>query len=119
DVRDNIRASFEEYPDPFALETRTLADLFDWLRTNDYHPVSVSQIVEARNGGAKLPPRPVLLTFDDGYASGYTKVFPLLQRFNYPAVFALVTSWLEVPPGGNIQLGAKLSVPRDTFLTWE
>lgn len=119
DVRDNLGATFDQYPDQFAIDTRTLADLFDWIRTNDFHPVSVSQIIEARNGGEPLPPRPLLLTFDDGYESGYSKVWPLLKTFNYPAVFALVTSWLEVPADESIQLSTKLSVPRDTFLSWE
>src|SRR5690606_27406739 len=119
DVRDNLGESFSYYPDQFAIETRTLADLFDWIRTNGYNPVSVSQILESRSGGAPLPPRPILLTFDDGYESGYSKVWPLLKKFNYPAVFALVTSWLEVPEDQSIKLSQRLSVPRNTFFSWE
>src|SRR5690606_251852 len=101
------------------IETRTLVDLFEWLRANDYHPVSLAQIVAARNGGAPLPPRPVLLTFDDGFASMYTKVFPLLKQFGYPAVAAIVTKWVDAPPDARIRLSAKLEVPRNTFLNWD
>jgi len=119
DVRDNLRASFASFPDGFAIETRTLVDLFEWLRANDYHPVSLAQIVAARNGGAPLPPRPVLLTFDDGFASMYTKVFPLLKQFGYPAVAAIVTKWVDAPPDARIRLSAKLEVPRNTFLNWD
>jgi hypothetical protein len=37
----------------------------------------------------------VLLSFDDGYQSMYSKVFPILKQFKAPAVVALVGSWLS------------------------
>jgi len=117
DVRENVRASFETDPDETAIDERTLADVFAWLSHNNYHPVSLQQIVDARSGGQPLPYKPVLLTFDDGYRSTYTKVYPLLQRYKYPAVFALVTSWLEVPENGTVPYGTK-QVSRDRFLRW-
>lgn len=119
DVRDGLRASFRDHPDAYAIDTRTLVDMFEWLRVHDYHPVSLAQIEASRNGGPRLPRRAILLTFDDGLASHYTKVFPLLQRFQYPAVFALVTAWVELPPAQAIKLGPKLTVPRETFLNWD
>ncbi|MGO1239245.1 MAG: poly-beta-1,6-N-acetyl-D-glucosamine N-deacetylase PgaB, partial [Hafnia alvei] len=44
DVRDDLRASFATYPDATAIDTKTLASLFAWLKENDYHMVSVDQI---------------------------------------------------------------------------
>jgi biofilm PGA synthesis lipoprotein PgaB len=118
DVRDNVRASFEYDPEETAIDERTLTDVFAWLAHNQYQPVSLQQIVDARAGRQPLPRRPVLLTFDDGYSSVYTKVFPLLQRYRYPAVVALVTSWLEVPDNGSVPYGAR-QLPRDRFLRWD
>ncbi|MDQ0084948.1 biofilm PGA synthesis lipoprotein PgaB [Variovorax boronicumulans] len=117
DVRTNVRASFETSPDETAVDERTFAEVFAWLQYSGYHPVSLQQIVDARAGGKPLPPRPVLLTFDDGYRSAYTKVFPLLKRYNYPALMALVTSWLEVPQGQQVHWGDK-PAPREDFLLW-
>jgi biofilm PGA synthesis lipoprotein PgaB len=117
DVRTNVRASFEASPDETAVDERTFAEVFAWLQYNDYHPVSLQQIVDARAGRKPLPPKPVLLTFDDGYRSAYTKVFPLLKRYNYPALMALVTSWLEVPQGQQVHWGDK-PAPREDFLLW-
>lgn len=118
DVRDNVRASFEDDPEETAIDARTLTDVFAWLAHNKYQPVSLQQILDARAGGEPLPRRPVLLTFDDGYRSVYTKVFPLLRRYKYPAVVALVTSWLEVPDKGRVPYGAKM-LPRDRFVSWD
>lgn len=117
DVRANVRASFETSPEGTAIDERTLSEVFAWLRYNGYHPVSLQQVIDARGGGKPLPPRPVLLTFDDGYRSAYTKVFPLLKRYNYPALMALVTSWLEVPEGQPVHWGDK-PAPRADFLSW-
>ena len=36
----------------------------------------------------ELPPKAVLLTFDDGYKDFYTRVIPLLRSFHWPAVLA-------------------------------
>lgn len=118
DVRDNLRASFADMPDQFAIETRTLTDLFEWIRVKGFNLISMQQIIDSRAGVRPLPPRPILLTFDDGYASTYTKVFPLLKKFNYPAVVAVVTSWTDAPAGTKIRLSPKIEVPHDFFMTW-
>jgi poly-beta-1,6-N-acetyl-D-glucosamine N-deacetylase len=101
-----------------AVSTAKLVQQFNWLRENGYHPVSVDQLMAAKNGGPALPDKAVLLTFDDGYISFYTHVFPLLKAFHFPAVFALVGSWLEVPQGQQVHYGESLA-SRDMFVTWE
>ena len=72
-----------------------LIEQFSWLKANGYTPVAVDAIVAANAGGPALPERAVLLAFDDGYESFYTRVLPILQAFDYPAVLALVGAWLE------------------------
>ncbi|OSI24995.1 poly-beta-1,6-N-acetyl-D-glucosamine N-deacetylase PgaB [Neisseria dumasiana] len=114
EMQGEIRRSY--FPQTITVERLTAH--FNWLRDNGYTPVSFKQIEDARAGRGQLPPKPVLLTFDDGYISFYTKIYPLLKAFNYPAVYALVTSWLEVPPGGTIAYGKK-KLPRSAFITWE
>ncbi|QEI09412.1 poly-beta-1,6-N-acetyl-D-glucosamine N-deacetylase PgaB [Pigmentiphaga aceris] len=119
DIRTNVLNSFETSPEPTALDEKTLADWFAWLQSADYHPISVQQIVDARAGGKPLPPRAILLTFDDGYVSFYTKVFPLLKRFQYPALIALVTDWMESPAGQPVKgYGGLVPPPRENFMTW-
>ncbi|KVE68888.1 poly-beta-1,6-N-acetyl-D-glucosamine N-deacetylase PgaB [Burkholderia vietnamiensis] len=122
DVRDNLMASFSSASamvDPFAVDTGTLTAIFSWLQTNNYHTITVRQIEESRRGGKPLPPRAVLLTFDDGYRSHYTKVLPLLERFKYPAVMGIVTAWIDAPPDLPIRISDKIQVPRDYFMSWD
>ena len=103
---------------PQTITIQKLIEHFNWLKVNGYQPVSWQQIVDARNGKSKLPSKPVLLTFDDGYESFYTIVFPLLKSYRYPAVFALVTSWQETPMGQFIDYGNQ-KLPRSAFVSWE
>lgn len=42
--------------------------------------------------------KPVLLTFDDGYADNYRELFPLLQKYNAKATVFVVTGALDVNP---------------------
>jgi len=118
DIRDNLLESFKTQPERVAVETQELIRHFTWLQENGYHPVSLQQIVDARAGRANLPEKAVLLTFDDGYKSVYTKVFPLLKLFNFPAVIAIVGEWIETPPGAQVAFGDNL-LARDQFANWD
>ena len=72
------------------IRTDQLLAQLQWLKKNNYHAVSVDQILAAQKGGTPLPPRAVLLSFDDGYKDFYTRVIPLLRSFQWPAVLALM-----------------------------
>jgi poly-beta-1,6-N-acetyl-D-glucosamine N-deacetylase len=121
DVRDNLRAEFNtnNMIDPYAIETATLTSIFSWLQANNYHPVTFGAVVASRYEGKPLPPRAVLLTFDDGFKSHHAKVLPLLKAFNYPAVMGIVTSWIDTPADSGIHLSDTVVVPRDTYMSWE
>jgi len=100
-----------------ALDTAELIAQFSWLKENNYHPVSLDDIVQASKGKHRLPPNAVLLTFDDGFRSVYTQVFPLLKLYEYPAVVAVVGSWLEGDDASVVNYG-NTNVPRSNFITW-
>lgn len=118
DVRDNVRESFKTWPEATAVDTHDLVAQLSWLDQNGYHPVSLQQIIDARAGKTPLPDKAILLTFDDGFESMYSKVFPLLKQFGFPAVIAIVGDWIQTPPDRAVQFG-DIQLPRKHFLTWE
>ncbi|KMN34164.1 hypothetical protein VI26_14320 [Chromobacterium sp. LK1] len=107
----------EAASDPFAVDARSLVRQMEWMRGQGYSFVSLQQVLDDRAGGKPLPDKAVLLTFDDGYRSVYTNVYPVLKLFKAPALIALVGSWLQVPEGRQVSYGDGVA-PRDKFLSW-
>ena len=97
--------------------TARLVQFFDWLKGAGWTVVSLDDVSDAASGRRGLPDKAILLTFDDGYKSLYTRVFPLLKAYNYPAVAALVGSWMEDNPDGTVLWGGERA-PRTTFVSW-
>ena len=62
--------------------------------TRYYTPVRLQDVLDASNGRG-LPPRPVLVTFDDGYASIMECAAPLCAQYGVPAVLFLNAAFLD------------------------
>jgi peptidoglycan/xylan/chitin deacetylase (PgdA/CDA1 family) len=101
-----------------AVTTRTLVQFFDWLKGTGWTAISLDDVSDAARGRRRLPDKAILLTFDDGYKSFYSRVYPLLKAYRYPAVLSLVGSWMEDTSDGTVLYGDK-KVPRTTFISWD
>ena len=101
-----------------SVTTRSLAQFFDWLKASGWTAISLDDLEAARRGTRPLPDKAILITFDDGYKSLYTRVFPLLKVYRYPAVAALGGGWMEGEAGGTVDYGGDRRVPRSNFLSW-
>lgn len=93
DVRDDVARTGDR--DIYAISTKNLARYFAWLQQEGWHPIRLKDVWQARQKKKNLPPKSVLLTFDDGALSSYSHVYPLLKQYNFPAVFAIPTSWIN------------------------
>ena len=93
DVRDDVARTGDR--DVYAISTKNLAQYFAWIQEEGWHPSRLEDVWQARQKKKPLPAKSVLLTFDDGALSSYTRVFPLLKQYDFPAVFAIPTSWIN------------------------
>jgi biofilm PGA synthesis lipoprotein PgaB len=93
-------ADLSARPNSYAISTEHLAQLFDWIDENGWQPISLQQVVDAHAGKVELPVNAVLLSWDDGLASAYSHVFPLLKAYRYPALFAIETGWITAVTEG-------------------
>lgn len=55
-----------------------------------YNIVSVDRLLDARRSGDALPPRSLLITFDDGWADNAEYALPALQRAGLPGLMFVV-----------------------------
>src|SRR5580693_6397746 len=76
------------------VSTGNLVEQLSWLKSNGYRFVSLDQVLAAHDGAAPLPEKAVLLSFDDGFESFYTRVFPILKAFQAPALLAVTGAWM-------------------------
>lgn len=66
-----------------------------------YRSVSFAQLL----GNKPLPRKPFIVTFDDGYDSNYTLIFPILKRLGVKASIFVVTDWMGKQMGDNLYFG--------------
>ena len=66
----------------------------DYLAAEGYHPVTIAQVYAAMAGGARLPSRPVAITFDDGGSDNYGVAFPILREHGFTATFFVITGYV-------------------------
>jgi peptidoglycan/xylan/chitin deacetylase (PgdA/CDA1 family) len=66
-----------------------------YLQQEGYQTVSLYDLVLHLTIGKELPERPIVLTFDDGYADAYSQALPLLQRFGFTGTFFLTSASID------------------------
>lgn len=79
-ARDNLSVT----PDKFEEEVA-------YLVANGYQTITFDTLYAALSGVSVLPPKPVILTFDDGYMDFYYNAYPILKRYNLHAVVFIPT----------------------------
>jgi len=74
-------------------------DIFDtqmvYLRDKGYTTVTSQDLINFFDGGASLPAKSVLITFDDGYADFYSDALPVLRRYGFKATVFLPTGLMN------------------------
>jgi len=81
-------------------------DIFDdqmkYMRDNGFTPIVPDDIVNYFTSGKALPQKPFMITLDDGWKNQFRYAFPILKKYNYPAVFYVYKNVID----------------KKVFLTW-
>jgi peptidoglycan/xylan/chitin deacetylase (PgdA/CDA1 family) len=67
-----------------------LQALKDW----GYTTIPISLLVTAITQGAQLPPRPVVISFDDGYETVFENAYPIMHDFGFTGVLYIVGEYI-------------------------
>jgi peptidoglycan/xylan/chitin deacetylase (PgdA/CDA1 family) len=76
------------YPDLY-VPRASFRKQMDWLEAQGYEAVTLERVEEAWYDGATLPPKPMVVSFDDGYRPQYTFALPELRKHGWPGVLNL------------------------------
>jgi peptidoglycan/xylan/chitin deacetylase (PgdA/CDA1 family) len=74
-IESNYRVSASKFEDEVKL-------MHNW----GYTTITTTMLVNAIQQGAALPPRPVIITFDDNNLDNYTIAFPIMQKYGFTGV---------------------------------
>jgi peptidoglycan/xylan/chitin deacetylase (PgdA/CDA1 family) len=88
-------------PDPGkaseTVTTAAFAEQLAWLTANGYQSITVAELFNAFYHDLLLPPKPVILVFDDGYSDVYEHAFPILRERGFGATIAAITQFVGQP----------------------
>jgi peptidoglycan/xylan/chitin deacetylase (PgdA/CDA1 family) len=68
------------------------------LRDEGIAVISMDDLLAWRRGEKTIPSRAAVITIDDGYLSGYTTAWPILQTFGYPFTMYIYTDYVKGGP---------------------
>jgi peptidoglycan/xylan/chitin deacetylase (PgdA/CDA1 family) len=83
------------WPNPTSVPIAVFEQQMDLLGKLGYAPVSLDAVRDHYVHGTQLPPRAVLITFDDGYRDNLENALPVLLRHGYPAVVFIPIGFLD------------------------
>ncbi len=89
DVKKKKDVSYDVPPKKFRAQMESIKEA-------GFTPISMDQLYAHLTENKSLPPKPILLTFDDGYLGNYEEAYPILKEFKYPAVFFIVPAYVGV-----------------------
>lgn len=87
----------EPYPDLYVTRPDFHRQM-DWLDRHGYEAVTLEQVERAWYRGATLPPKPVVISFDDGYRPQFTYALPELRRHGWAGVLNLKAEGSDLYP---------------------
>lgn len=103
-VDDDNDIFFTVRPDYFEKQIKYLVD-------NNYNIVSINNFIEYIKNKS-IPPKTILLTFDDGFTDNYRNVFPILQKYNISATIFISTDMIG-------QKVKKIDIQEMQILNWD
>jgi len=81
----------------------TFEKQLQFLVRRQFQVVHFADLVKSLRGEKKLPSKAVVITFDDGEKTFYSKAYPLLMKYRLPATVFVASDW----------------VGREGFVSWE
>ncbi len=67
-----------------------------YLAQNGYTTLFANELIDALRNHTGLPPKPVVITIDDGYADNFIYALPILQKYNLKANIMLASGLMGV-----------------------
>jgi peptidoglycan/xylan/chitin deacetylase (PgdA/CDA1 family) len=112
--------SFSDENRSLTVKPEDFAAQMEYLHKSGFTPITLKELNLIWRGKQPMPPKPIVLTFDDGDRGVYQYAYPVLQRYRFHFVVFLITRWtpfhttfymgkndvLEMLKSGLVELGS-------------
>jgi len=78
-----------------AVSPEVFSSQMEFLARHRFNIVDLDTLLDWIRNRQPVPPRTLILTFDDGYEDNFTKAFPILNRHSFRAVFSIITNYID------------------------
>ena len=95
----------DRYRIDLSVEPIDFEEQMKYLSQSGYRAISLYDLYGHLALNAPLPPKPIILTFDDGYRDAYVNAFPILKKYGMSGTFFIVSDFIN---SGST-----------TYLTWD
>ena len=89
----------EDKESTLSVAPESFSKQMEFLKRSGYSVISLDELVEKIKQGKTFLPRTVAITFDDGYEDNFTNAFPVLEKYDMPAIIFLVTGYVDIEKG--------------------
>jgi len=80
---------------PHAVRPSDFDEQLAYLKDRGFTALTVHDLIASLDAGGPLPGKPVVITFDDGYADFHDQALPRLERYGIPATVFLTSGWMD------------------------
>lgn len=91
-----VKQDYEDkLPSPLFVTEENFQMQMEYLHRNNFHTLTLKEVMDFYYLGVKLPDKSVLITFDDCYQSIKYYAYPILKKYGFHATSFVVTGWLN------------------------
>lgn len=93
--RGNDLSKYSSEDRVYLVEEEEFARQLEYLYSEKWSTISVSQLLESLKGKTVLPEKNLIISFDDGSQTDYTIALAQLRKFDFKATFFLTTDFID------------------------
>lgn len=82
----------DNYDHPLSVSPEQFDRQMAYLAQQGYHTISPDQLMAHLNYGRRLPDKPILITFDDGYLDNYVYAYPIMKKYGFTGIIFIITN---------------------------
>ncbi|WP_084574220.1 polysaccharide deacetylase family protein [Sporomusa malonica] len=84
-------------PEVYSIDPDQFEEHMRYLSSHGYTAISLAELFASKNGVQPLPPNPVIITFDDGYADNCLTALPIMEKYGMKATVFVIAGQVGQP----------------------